>query len=228
MVIPHRRRCLLVTAYRSLYEAPALPDLIPRTGTRKGQPVGDPINLIIEGSTEDLDAAFITAGWSAPHASTIKALGKEAVAVIVGKPGGAAPISTQYFEGHPQDLSYELPGPNARIRHHLRLWLVDTARGIWAGAANQDIGLLIKPLRLPTHRISPDIDTERDFIVRALEASGCADLLDYVTIPDAPESGRNATGQRFRTDGRAAVIRARPCTAPELVSPGLPRARQPG
>ena len=228
MVIPHRSHCLLVTAYRSLYEAPALPDLIPRTETKKGQPVGDPINLIIEGSLEDVDAAFIAAGWATPHAPTIKALSKEAVALIVGKPGGAAPVSTQYFEGRPQDLSFELPGPNARIRHHLRMWLVDTARGIWAGAANQDIGMLIKLLRFPTHRISPHIDVERDFIVRGLEAGGCADLLDYVTIPDAPQSGRNAAGQVFHTDGRAAVIRARPCTSPEVVTPRLTRTRPPG
>lgn len=228
MVIPHRNNCLLVTAYRSLYEAPALPDLIPRTETKKGQPLGDPINLIIEGSPEDVDAAFIAAGWTAPHAPSFKALSKEAVAVIVGKPGGAAPVSTQYFEGRPQDLSYELPGPNARIRHHLRMWLVDTARGIWAGAANQDIGMLVKLLRFPTHRISPQIDDERDFIVRALEAGGCADLLDYVTIPDAPRSGRNAAGQVFHTDGRAAVIRARPCTAPEAVSHDSPPTSPPG
>ena len=228
MLLPHHRHCLLVTAYRTLYEAPALPDLIPRTETRKGHSVGDPINLIIEGSTEDVDAAFITAGWSAAHPPSLKALSKEAVAVIVGRPGGAAPVSTQYFEGRPQDLSYELPGPNARIRHHLRMWLVDTARGIWAGAANQDIGMLVKLFSFPTHRISPEIDVERDFIVRALEAGGCADLLDYVTIPDAPESGRNAAGQVFRTDGRAAVIRARPCTAPELVGPGPRRTGPPG
>ncbi len=222
LVLQVRGPCFRITAHRRLFEAPPLPALITRTETKKGQPVGDPINLILEGSTEEVVGAFEAAGWAAPHASTAKALSKEAVAAIAGRPGGAAPISTQYFEGRSQDLSYELPGLTARTRHHLRLWLVDTARGIWAGAANQDIGLLFKPLKKPTHRIAPDIDVERDFIVRELEAGGCADLLDYVTTPDIPKTGHNAAGQLFRTDGRAAVIRARPCTAPEAKKSELP------
>ena len=65
-----------------------------------------------------------------------------------------------------------------------------------------------------THAIRPDIDAERDRIVLDLEATGCADLVDYVTITGAVRKGRNYTGQGFVTDGRTAVINVRPCTQP--------------
>ena len=65
-----------------------------------------------------------------------------------------------------------------------------------------------------THAIRPEIDQERDRIVLELEASGCADLVDYVALPGAVKHGRNYSGQRFVTDGRSAVIRVRPCNQP--------------
>ena len=33
------------------------------------------------------------------------------------------------------------------------------------------------------HRIRPEIDGERDRIVNEREATGCADLVDYVMLP---------------------------------------------
>jgi hypothetical protein len=47
-----------------------------------------------------------------------------------------------------------------------------------------------------------------------LEATGCADLVDYVAMKGAVRQGRNYTGQQFVTDGRTAVIRVRPCRQP--------------
>jgi hypothetical protein len=215
LVLAHPGRCLPVREHRRLYLTPAIPEFMPRTETKKGEPSGDPINLVLLGSLAEVEGAFRAAGWASAHSASLDALAKEVLAAIVSKPGGTAPVSTKYFGGRPQDLSYELPGPTARTRHHLRLWLADTARGIWAGAANQDVGLLVRPLHQPTHRIASDIDAERDLIVLELEAGGCADLLEYVELPGIPATGRNAEGQLFRTDGRTAVIRARRCDAPE-------------
>src|SRR3989442_9453561 len=40
---------------------------------------------------------------------------------------------------------------------------------------------------------------------------GCADLVDYTTLPDAVTQARNTSGQRIVSDGRTAVVRLRPC-----------------
>jgi hypothetical protein len=145
---------------------------------------------------------------------TVGTVTREIVLGLANRPAIAAPLSTQYFQGRRQDLAYELAGPTARSRHHVRIWLLDSATGVWVGAANQDDGMKINPfIGRFTHRIRPEIDGERDRIAEELEATGCADVLDNVPLPGAVTHGRNATGQRFVTDGRAAVVRVGPCGA---------------
>jgi hypothetical protein len=190
----------------------ALPAFVPRTRDRSGDRLGDPLNLILIGSADAVDAAFARAGWMRADRPTVGAIAKEVEAVLVERPAPRAPVSTQYFAGRPQDLAYEVPGSDARRRHHVRLWALDPAREVWVGAANEDVGVIFKPWKLEaTHRIRPDIDRERDRLVRDLEAGGCAAAVAYVRLPGAVVAGRNAAGQPFVTDARTAVVRVRPC-----------------
>jgi hypothetical protein len=123
-----------------------------------------------------------------------------------------APVSTEYFEGRSQDAAYELQGPSARKRHHIRVWELDDAPGVIVGAANEDVGVTFDPLRgRATHRVDPEIDRERDYITTQLEAGGCADLLDFVKLPGALTQTTTASGQRLISDARSAVVRIRPC-----------------
>jgi LssY C-terminus len=215
LVLPGPDRCESVTAHRELVEFPALPRFVPRSENRKGTRLGDPVNLLLLGSAQLIDSAFRSAGWLRAQKASVLAVTKEVTAAIASRPAISAPVSTQYFEGRPQDLAYELAGPNVRIRHHVRLWLLDTLALVWVGAANKDVGVIFKPWKpQATHRIDPHIDRERDHIVRDLEASGCGDLVDYVTLPGAITEGRNVSGQKFETDARTAVVRLRPCGPP--------------
>ena len=94
----------------------------------------------------------------------------------------------------------------------MRIWLLDSLAGVWVGAATFDVGLRIAPWEgIPTHRISPDVDAERDLIVRELESTGCADLVDYVRLPLALRKGRNVFGEKFETDSRTAVSAVQEC-----------------
>lgn len=218
LVLPGPDRCESVTAHRELVELPALPRFVPRSENRKGTRLGDPVNLLLLGSAQLIDSAFRSAGWLRAQKASVLAVTKEVTAAIASRPAISAPVSTQYFEGRPQDLAYELAGPNVRIRHHVRLWLLDTLALVWVGAANKDVGVIFKPWKpQATHRIDAHIDRERDHIVRDLEASGCGDLVDYVTLPGAITEGRNVSGQKFETDARTAVLRLRPCGPPALL-----------
>jgi hypothetical protein len=211
-----RRACTPVAEHRSLTDIPTLPQFIPQAENRAGTMGGDPINLVFLGSGPEIDAAFLAAGWQIAGPGTARALAREITAILLGRTAYEAPVSTEYFEGRPQDVAWQLPGPNARIRHHLRIWLLDSVAGVWVGAAIKDVGMLVRPLTgTATHRVDPDADAERDFTVSALEASGCAHLLDYMILPGAVRSGRDISQQRFVTDGRAAVVRLRRCDAPE-------------
>jgi len=204
--------CQPVGASRPLVAMPDLPDFVPRSATKAGKLLGDPINLIFLGALDDLDSAFRRAGWVGPKPASFSTVSREIAAGLANRQSIGAPLSTQYFRGHPQDLAYQLAGPNARYRHHARIWQLDSAASIWIGAATDDAGMKVNPFKGRfTHAIRPDIDEERDRIVLELEATGCADLVDYASMPGAVQHGRNYTGQRFVTDGRTAVISLRPC-----------------
>ncbi len=215
LTLPDPGRCEPVTAHGELADAPALPQFLPRSANRSGTVLGDPFNVLLVGSEAAIDSAFRSVEWIPAQKRTVATVTREITAAIASRPAMNAPVSTQYFEGRPQDLAYELPGPNVRIRHHIRIWLLDTLSQVWVGAANKDVGVLFKPWEpQATHKIEPHIDHERDRVVHDLEASGCGDLLDYMTLPGAITEGRNVSGQKIFTDGRTAVVRVRGCEPP--------------
>lgn len=190
---------------------PAPADSLPtRTRGGNGEP-GDILNLIFEGTEADLVGAFGQADWVAASSGGLRRIGA-AGAVVLGKSDAHAPVSPQRLFGRVEDLAFERQGPNARRRHHVRIWAVDSSRTLWIGAANEDVGVymtVVKPR--VTHRMAPELDAERDLLARELEAGGCAVRLGYARIPSCPLSGRNSSGEEFTTDGRAAVIRMQAC-----------------
>ncbi|HXQ28602.1 MAG TPA: LssY C-terminal domain-containing protein [Gemmatimonadales bacterium] len=207
--------CASEPAPRPVAQMPDLGGLPTRTAAKGGRAMADPINLIFIGPRSEVDSAFRNAGWVTARRGSIGTVTKEIVRGLANEPDVGAPLSAQYLDGRRQDLAYELAGPNAKYRHHVRLWLNDGIRDLWVAAATEDIGIKINPLKGRfTHRIRPDVDEERDRIVQELEATGCAEVVEYIDLPGAVTQGRNYTGQRFVTDGRAAVLGVHSCPAP--------------
>jgi hypothetical protein len=200
----------------SLPDSVAVPgldlDSLPaRTRGGNGEP-GDVLNLIVEGSEEGLLQAFDRADWVVASTGGLRRRVGAAGAVVLGKSYSHAPVSPQRLFGRVEDLAFERQGVNARERHHVRMWAVDSSRTVWVGAANEDVGIYMtvaKP-RI-THRMAPALDAERDLLVRELEAGGCARRRGYVRIPRCPLSGRNSSGEEFTTDSRAAVVHLEAC-----------------
>ena len=201
---------------------------MPYASDKSGRKSGDAINLIFLGPGGQIDSAFRRAGWVAARPASLWALTREVTAAITSRPAVGAPVSTLYFEGRKEDLAYELAGPNARIRHHVRIWLLDSLAGVWVAAGTKDVGLRVRPLRArATHRIDPNVDRERDVITATLESVGCADRVDYLHLPGAEPEGHTIDGQRFVTDARSAVIRLHGCppgqtARVDTTRPGLP------
>jgi len=205
-------RCEPLAEHRELTEMPALPTFDPRSENRTGTVLGDPFNVLLLGTAAEIDSAFRSAAWLPAQKRSVLTVTREVTAAIASRPAITAPVSTQYFEGRPQDLAYELAGPNVRIRHHIRIWLLDSLSQVWVGAANKDVGVIFKPWEpQATHRIESHIDWERDRVVHDVEASGCGDLVAYMRLPGAVTEGRNVSGQKVVSDGRTAVVRLRAC-----------------
>jgi len=209
--------CTSPETHPLLSTLPDLPRFVPQAVNRGGTRTGDPINMVFLGTGSEIAAAFQQAGWQPAFAPTAGALTREIAAMLLSRNSYEAPVSSEYFEGRRQDLAFQLQGPSVLVRHHLRIWRLDSAAGLWVGAALKDVGLLVRPWTgTATHRVDPDADAERDFTVAALAAAGCAHLLDFVTLPGAVLRGRNVSRQSFFTDGRAAVVRMRRCDEPEV------------
>ena len=185
----------------------SLPPFAARTTDKSGQVPGDQINFVLLGSQGQIDSAFAAADWLPRVANTLKNEVTGATDVVLDKSSSKVAFSNAYYAGRVEDLAFERPGPTARERHHIRLWSIDSARTTWVGAADEDIGLKVDLKQLPTHRVSPDIDDERDILSGDLEAGGCAVFIGYVSPKGAITSGVNSWGQQIRSDGRAAVLK---------------------
>src|ERR1700755_880630 len=118
------------------------------------------------------------------------------------------PMSTLYLFERPQDLSYARADPItvAAERHHLRVWKSpETVSGkpLWVGSATHDIGFE-KDQRTGgvTHKIDPEIDKERDYLLQSFDAAGNYSSAAYVTPTNPLLTAKTATGGSFQSDGR--------------------------
>ena len=78
------------------------------TATAQGIP-GDPINVGLTGSREDVVSAFHLAGWHPADPITLKTSLEIIGSVVLDRPYKDAPVSPLFFEGRKQDLAFEKP-----------------------------------------------------------------------------------------------------------------------
>jgi hypothetical protein len=83
---------------------------------------------------------------------------------------------------------------------------------VWLSASTQDIGATLSLRRRRfIHIVNPDIDEERERVVRDLTLSGCVEAVHYSSRPAMPKTVENATGHELRTDGAMAVVKLKDC-----------------
>src|SRR5271166_612253 len=165
---------------------------VPRyTITGDGLP-GDPVNLLLIGTLQQLHAAFAIAGWSQADRLGLASSWRMIRAFVCNSPYPTAPFSTLYLFGRGQDVGFQKAIDNSpRKRHHIRFWALsiaradetlgtanfwlntdrpaETARVYWVGAGTRDTGFSLTRLTFQvTHATDSDTDVERDFIVAEL------------------------------------------------------------
>ncbi len=182
--------------------------------TRTAQDIpGDPINVGLIGSRDDIACAMKAAGWSPAVALSIRSSIGIAGSVIFRRPYREAPVSNLYYLGRREDLAYEKQvGGSADQRHHVRLWRVlergAEDRPVWLGDAAFDRGVGISRYTgAVTHHIAADIDAERARLAADLEAAGMVSAKYQVTGVGPTLAGRNGGGDPYYTDGEVWVLR---------------------
>lgn len=191
----------------------ALPPDLPRWSEDLIGGQMEPISLVLVGSEDDILRAFSRAGWALADPPTPVRVIKEGIAALRNQPDPTGPATPAFFMDRPQRLTFEKPDsgrPSIRRRHHTRLWqtpycLAPDCRRIWVATASFDVGFEISQrLYIPTHRIAPDLDTERRLISDELVQAGARNE-GFVTV-SPPVRGSNAAGDPFWTDGRAVIL----------------------
>jgi hypothetical protein len=186
---------------------PALSGIPTITHTKDGIP-GDPLNVALIGTREQLAKAMLAAGWHPADPITLESSLRIAGDTILHRPYKDAPVSSLYLWDRKQDLAFEQPiGDDPRRRNHVRFWespqLDEAGRPLWIGAATLDtrVGLSHTTGEI-THHISPDVDSERDKLLSDLEQAGALSSVDWVADFQPKLEGHNGGGDPWRTDGR--------------------------
>jgi hypothetical protein len=123
-------------------------------------------------------------------------------------------VSSLFVDGRAQDFALQRARQTINQRLHLRLWLTPLRfRGqpVWIGQISRDIGVRFTPKtwNLTTHKIDPDVDDARDYLLDELLESGRVGLVGYAPgaqAADRTSPRHNLTGDPYFTDGLRAVI----------------------
>jgi hypothetical protein len=189
---------------------PALENAPRITHTHDGIP-GDPLNVSLVGTEDELQAAMLAAHWYPADPITLKSSLRIATGTVFHRAYDKAPVSNLFLFGRKQDLAFEQPiGNDPRRRHHVRFWrsdqLDDAGRPLWFGAATLDKGVGLSHTEGEiTHHISADIDDERDKVINDLTLAGQIFRSYWIDDFQQPPAGRNGGGDPWRTDGRMEV-----------------------
>ncbi len=166
----------------------------------------EPMSFVVVGSRDALVSAFKKEGWLIADAPTTANFVKLGLAALAGKAYDTAPASPSFLNAKPQLITFEKNvGNTFKVRHHTRFWLTNFYYGtepVWVASASFDEGL---QRYLIYHKISPDIDTERNYINADLLHSGFVATGTAVQLVP-PQMGENFAGDPFFTDGKAYVI----------------------
>lgn len=151
---------------------------------------------------QELIAGMQQAGWHVADQPSLRTVCHIVWAIIANKPYPTAPFSNLYLFGRKQDIGFQIPvGNSPRRRHHVRFWHVTQTsvlqpdsiatqhhgfwqallqrfwhkeQQLWVGACIYDSGPLDIMWRNGqlNHRVHPDADRERDFILTTLKTAG--------------------------------------------------------
>ena len=183
------------------------------TSNKLGTREGDPLNLVVLGDPITIRQCF-GGRWDEAEAITLNTCLKTAKAFLFDAGYRYSPVSSLFVDGKMQDLALQKARASINERIHLRLWSTQLSyleQPVWVGQISRDIGVRFTPKtwNLTTHRIDPDVDEARDYVMDYLLEQGRLSGFGYVGgVGAAPESAprNNLTGDPYFTDGKRAVL----------------------
>ena len=180
------------------------------TGTRNG----DPLNLVIIESQSGLYHQFVERGWHLTERLDTHSVIETVESFLFGRTYLSSPVSPLFLFGRREDTALQKVRRTINQRNHLRLWLAPFTIGgrrVWVGQISRDIGIrpTDKAWYFTTHKIGPNVDFDRDYLLQDLLVAGLIERFGLVEgVGAAPSSAprRNLTGDPYFTDGLRLVV----------------------
>jgi len=207
---------------------------IGRTRTSDGL-LGDPVNLAVNGTPEQVHAALAAAGWTRADDVTIASSLRIITSTVRRRSYRQAPVSPLLLFDRIQDFAYQQEvADNPARRHHVRFWrcpegwmLPGGHRVDWVAAATFDraVGLSLFTLQI-THKIDEHTDVERDHVVASIRQAQPQARVVLIRDFATGYHSRNGGGDTIQTDGDLPVIdlRALPASGRAAAPASLPGA----
>lgn len=208
-----------------------VPDyFIGRTRTSDGL-LGDPVNLALVGSPEQLHRAMELAGWIRADDLTFGTGWRIVLNTFTRKSYPSAPVSPLFLFGRRQDFAYqqEVAGSPSK-RHHVRFWkcpdgwLLPGGFAVgWlaAGTYDRSVGLSLFTLQV-THKIEMDIDREREHVIGTVRAAVPESSVQILEDFSTGYHSRNGGGDLVQTDGHLPIVDLSALPVPTQPGPAEP------
>ncbi len=184
------------------------------TLNKAGKGTGDPINLVIVGNGTDAIFPFILRGWRLDEPFDFHSAMRSVRAFLFRSEYLNAPVSPLYVFDRTQDVSLQKARNKISLRNHLRLWQAPftiDGQQVWVGQISRDIGIKLttQSWYLTTHRISPEVDADRYYLLQDLVMTGQVSRFGFVRgvgASTASDPRTNLTGDPYVTDGLRLVV----------------------
>jgi LssY C-terminus len=175
---------------------------------------GDPLNLVVVESESDPIVPFIAREWHLAQKLDVASMFETARAFIFQDEYLTSPVSPLYVFGRREDVALQKARSTINERIHARLWLTPytfESRRVWIGQVSRDIGVRLtdQTWNLTTHKVGPDVDFDRNYLLQDLLMSGFVKQYGFIdgvraAPPTAPRT--NLTGDPYYTDGLRVVV----------------------
>jgi hypothetical protein len=173
---------------------------------------GDPMNIVIIGPPNKTFFPFARRGWDTTETIDGGSTWRTIQSSVFGSNYRTSPVSPLYYEGRQQDIALQKARGTVDERNHMRLWHTPwrlDGNIVWVGQISRDIGVRMSSKTFVTHKIDPDIDETRDYLLQDMLLSRSLRAIGYVTGvgPAAQDTPRfNFTLDPYFTDGHRVVL----------------------
>lgn len=132
---------------------------------------GDPLNFVVIGTHKEIMSAFIPRGWHLTETAYVGSILGTVGSSLFGSEYRHSPISPLYLFGRQQDFALQKARETIDERNHMRIWLVPMrfkGKQVWVGQISRDIGIRFTTKTILTHKIDPNVDEAREYLVQDL------------------------------------------------------------